>query len=59
MKKKIKKIIGWLLAFLGIALGTGYLVEVSDLKTVMLVYVSAALIVGFISLVIWLLFSDL
>ena len=54
----IKKVIGWVLAFLGVALFTGVLVEDSSLKVVMIAYGSTALIVAFISLVVWLLMDD-
>ena len=54
----IKKTIGWTLAFVGVSLFTGFLVEQSNLKVVMLTYGLTALIVGFIGLVVWLLMDD-
>ena len=54
----MKKIIGWILVFFGVALFTGVLVELSDLKVVMLTYAITALIFGFVILVVWLLYSD-
>lgn len=54
----IKKVIGWVLVFIGVALFTGILVEVSSLKTVMMAYGITALIVAFINLVVWLLMDD-
>lgn len=54
----IKKVIGWALAFIGVVLFTGILVEYSSLKVVMMSYGSTALIVAFITLVLWLLADD-
>ena len=54
----IKKVIGLVLAFIGVALFTGILVEDSSLKVVMMAYGITALIVAFITLVVWLLTDD-
>ena len=54
----LKKTIGWLLAFTGVALFTGILVEDSNLKTVALAYGCTFLLVGFVFLVLWLIDSD-
>ena len=54
----IKKVIGWALSFIGVALFTGILVEKSSLKVVMMAYGFTTLIVAFISLVVWLLTDD-
>tara|TARA_B110001452_G_C14997334_1_gene348681 strand:- start:436 stop:606 length:171 start_codon:yes stop_codon:yes gene_type:complete len=54
----IKKLIGWVLAFTGVALFTGILVESSGLKAVMMAYGIIALIVAFITFVVWLLADD-
>jgi len=54
----IKKTIGWILAFIGVVLFTGILVEDSSLKAVMMSYGITALIVSFVYLVVWLLMDD-
>jgi len=50
----IKKLIGWVLAFISVALFTGILVKNSGLKVVMMAYGITALIVALIILVLWL-----
>jgi hypothetical protein len=54
----IKKIIGWVLAFIGVALFTVFLVEQSSLKDVIMAYGFTILTVSFVFLVGWLLIDD-
>ena len=54
----IKKLIGWALTFVGVALFTGILVESSGLKVVIIAYGITVLMLAFITLVVLLLMDD-
>ncbi len=55
---KLKKILGWILALIGLVLLTLFLSERTNLKQVLEAYVCAILTISFMVLVVWLIVSE-